>query len=161
MYIVCSWSNCGSARSKVSAAILNLVFAIDIIPYDTPDGNPLIHFPSISLKPLHFGVVVSLSAFCFRKTKKSSKRQFFGRARGSTSMTEEHELAFLPLSFRHALFCLCSISGLKSELLSRLVFRNISLAQVLADKGPVNLHLYNQFHLVSRRNALIDFLRIL
>ena len=65
---VCPWSKYCSARSKVSAAILKLVFAVEIMLWTTSQPISFRHFPILLLKPLHFWVPTSLVNLLFEDT---------------------------------------------------------------------------------------------
>ena len=143
--------HCGSARSKVSAVILNFksVFAVSIILWT---GSQSISFRSPEALPnpspqnlFILGSRSSLSTTCLRTTPKSSIRRSFGRVRGSTSTPTGHKLNVSALVLSIALFCLCSSSWLSSKVLIVVYVVTPVFLKIHADKTPANIHLCSQF----------------
>ena len=131
--------------SKVSTATLKLVFAAD----NTSDGIPVTinqtlcnTSQSFSSKPLYLGALVSLVNFLLDDVSGQQVGSSFHR-QGTTSFGPS---TCIMASFWHALFCLCSTSGLNSELLI-LLYVVTPASQNPADKRPVNHDLCSQFHL--------------
>ena len=142
IHIVCPWSKYCSARSEVSAAILKLVFTVDIMLWTTSQLTLFRHFPILSRlsKPLHFGVQAFLVNLLLEEHKKTSTRCNFGTARGSISLVGLKMGVSALVYFPHTLFCLCSSPGLNSRrLISSCVLKIASLA-ILPTKGPVSIH---------------------
>ena len=153
IHIVCPWStkNC-SVRSKVSAAILKLVFSVNITLWMTSQPISFRHFPILLLKTSSFwGSSLPCQPPVWGHPKYSIGGRY-GTARGSISI-------YGPLGLRpnwclclcpfhlNSLLCLCSSSGLNpGRLILFSVCPNSSLLHNSSSKVPISIHLCSQFH---------------
>ena len=140
--IVCPWSKYFSARIKVSAAILKLVFAVEIMLWTTSQPISFRHFPILLLKPLHFWVPTS----CSRTSQISSIGGSYGKARGSISMPVGLKMGVSALVLSTfpllPLFTLWTILRTSDSL----VCPYSSLLHNSFGKVPLSIHLCSQFH---------------
>ena len=125
------------------AAILKLVFAVDNMLRRTSKPISSRHFPN----PLQFWVPASFVNILLEDTPKINLNRMKIRDSKRVHVYAAQNGCFLPLSFLHSLFCLCSSSGLKS--------RRLILLYVLTAASLTILLTMDLLHPVSLSDSLL------